>query len=88
MNWERWFDGDYSECYYGEGHQDKAEFAAWATEEDGGQSEPYTADDVEHLWMQPIDDERFKIVDATEPGLHVAITCLDPLSPYRKQATR
>jgi len=66
---ERWFDGDYSENYLGFGHQNKREFAAWATREDGGQSEPYAPADVEHLWALELAGDRLRLERDPEPGM-------------------
>lgn len=67
---ERWFDGDYSEMYYGEGHQDKTEFAAWVDSEEDEPHDPTNPKDVEHLWYRPTegDPDRFTILPRWEPG--------------------
>ena len=65
---ERWFDGDGSEHYFGAGHQDKDEFAAWVNEEGEDQTETITGADVVHAWAIPAKGERFAVVKEPTDG--------------------
>lgn len=61
---DRWFDGDYSECYYAWDHVNKTEFILWVWKQDKDYGCP-TEEEVEYLWarMDPNDSEKFKIVE-------------------------
>ena len=63
---EVWYDGDLSECYYAEGHVDKDEFIkAVNAQELEFANDPIdiVPEQVEHIWVSWMNDERFYIVD-------------------------
>lgn len=68
----RWFDECFSDSFFGWGHQDKAEFAAWCNEHlrsEGMASEAtITPDDVQHQWAEGCGDwEEFKVTHEQQP---------------------
>jgi hypothetical protein len=68
---EIWFDGDFSECYYGTGDWTKDEFAAAVNADEFMESEePCRPEDVEDTFAKPLDDERFELqkVPEYQPG--------------------
>jgi hypothetical protein len=76
MEPEFWFDGDYSENYYGEGHWEPEEFIARVIEnEESYGNEPvpedFSVSRVEHLWARWTDEEpheRFELVKNDKDG--------------------
>ena len=72
---ERWFDGDYSECYFGMGHQPRDEFAAWITEHEMSEHGATLEDTrewvdpwrVEYEWVRWIDEEPHERFETCEP---------------------
>lgn len=64
---ERWFDGDRSENFFGWGHQDKDEFANWCNKQECEWGQPelaiHTGFDVTHEWAETDDPlwERFHL---------------------------
>ena len=77
---DRWFDGDYSEMFFGMGHQDKDAFALWVVDtqvEEFGYilAEAATGIDpssVRHTWAVWEDEhsppERFEFCTVETPG--------------------
>jgi len=66
---DAWFDGDYSECYYVWGHVSKDEFGDWITiqEKENGNDTLVCNSDIEYLWVEEVDEERFNIVPEGTP---------------------
>lgn len=67
-----WFDGDYSDDFFGWGHWEPEKFIAAIAKEYPGEDDysEYRLDDVQHLYAKTIDDECFEFVEATVEGAH------------------
>lgn len=64
---EVWFDGDYSECWYGTGPMTREQFATIVNADEFMQGEePCRPEDVEATWAKPQDDDRFELQEIPE----------------------